>query len=100
MGAGWTADSWDEGDWLDEESGDYGGCGSWDELTEAARADAAQLGYDSLEWDLCHFEPEDVGEVGEVGASVSSVSLGGCCSAPSSKICMAVNKYIINRFKG
>ena len=76
-GAGWTADSWDEGDWLDEESGDYGGCGSWDELTEAARADAAQLGYDSLEWDLCHFEPEDAGDAGEVGEAKANSDADG-----------------------
>lgn len=53
---GWTAETWDDGEWLDEDGG--GNCVSWDALKAASRADAELLGFDQREWDLCYYADE------------------------------------------
>lgn len=55
---GWTAQTWDDGGWLDEEDGS-GNCVSWDALAASSRADAELLGFDQREWDLCYYANED-----------------------------------------
>jgi hypothetical protein len=53
---GWSAKTWDDGEWLDEDSTQS--CVSWDALTAGSRADAELLGFDKREWDLCYYADE------------------------------------------